>query len=62
MPWSLKPSQVIQSLPENHGAGASEDISVHLCFICLLHLCNEKGLQLTNAGQLNSLNIHIPTA
>ncbi|GAX76043.1 hypothetical protein CEUSTIGMA_g3486.t1 [Chlamydomonas eustigma] len=34
-----------------------QDLSVHLCFICLLHLANEHGLHLSNHGQLNTLTV-----
>lgn len=35
--------------------------SVHLCFICLLHLANEHGLQLNNPyGQLDKLSVRHP--
>ncbi|GFH22326.1 condensin complex subunit 2, partial [Haematococcus lacustris] len=37
-PSDLSFQQVIQQLPEEGSAGAVKDISVHLCFICLLHL------------------------
>jgi hypothetical protein len=44
------------------GAGASGEreggVSVHLAFICLLHLANEHGLALKNSeGRLDSLDI-----
>lgn len=40
----------------------SPDISVHLCFICLLHLANETGLALGNQGQLDKLDVLVPGA
>ena len=39
-------------------AGRLEDLSVHLCFICLLHLANEHGLAIHDAPGLDSLSIH----
>ena len=41
----------------NHDAAPFKDLSVHLCFICLLHLANEHGLQLSNHGQLDTLTV-----
>ena len=34
-----------------------QDLSVHLCFICLLHLANEHGLALSNHGRLDELSV-----
>ncbi|CAG8645425.1 5301_t:CDS:2, partial [Funneliformis mosseae] len=34
-----------------------KDISVPLCFVSLLHLANEKGLEITNNDQLTELHI-----
>lgn len=42
---------------EAAAGGPLKDLSVHLCFICLLHLANEHGLQLTNHGQLDVLSV-----
>jgi hypothetical protein len=28
----------------------AKDVSVPLCFVCLLHLANEKGLRIVNDG------------
>ena len=44
--------QVISELPE--AAVQQGDASVHICFVCLLHLANENGLELTNGGHLDS--------
>ena len=33
------------------------DISTSFCFICLLHLANEKGLVIENTPELLELNI-----
>jgi len=38
-------------------AGAAGDLSVHLCFICALHLANEHGLRITGAPGLDRLDI-----
>ncbi|KAJ9523186.1 hypothetical protein QJQ45_024076, partial [Haematococcus lacustris] len=61
-PSGLSFQQVIQQLPEEGSAGAVKDISVHLCFICLLHLANEHGLALGNRGQLDQLHIQLPNS
>ena len=37
---------IIGGLPRGSPAGRVEDLSVALCFICVLHLCNEHGLAL----------------
>ena len=36
---------------------AMDDISTSYCFICLLHLANEKGLVITKTEGLNELDI-----
>ena len=36
---------------------AMEEISTSYCFICLLHLANEKGLSIGNEPGLEDLNI-----
>lgn len=36
---------------------AMADISTSYCFICLLHLANEKGLSLSNEEGLEELSI-----
>lgn len=36
---------------------AMEEISTSYCFICLLHLANEKGLSIGNELGLEDLNI-----
>ncbi|XP_071730022.1 condensin complex subunit 2-like [Rutidosis leptorrhynchoides] len=45
----------------NRPAAASiDDISPHLCFICLLHLANEHGLSIQGSPDLDDLSIHLP--
>lgn len=34
-----------------------DDISTSFCFICLLHLANEKGLVIENTNELTDLSI-----
>lgn len=53
---TLSFSDLISTMPPNNAAGRAEDISVHLCFICLLHLANEHGLMLV-APSLDRLEI-----
>lgn len=36
---------------------ALDDISTSFCFICLLHLANEKGLEITKDPELTELTI-----
>ena len=38
-------------------AGKKEDVSLHLCFICLLHLANENTLKIEDAPTLDRLTI-----
>ena len=38
-------------------AGRLEDLSVHLAFICVLHLANEHGLAVTGVPTLDQMNI-----
>ncbi|XP_015581036.1 condensin complex subunit 2 [Ricinus communis] len=41
-------------------ATTAEDVSPHLCFICLLHLANEHGLSIQDYPSLDDLSIHLP--
>ncbi len=36
---------------------AMRDVSIPYCFICLLHLCNENGLELKQSEGLGDFNI-----
>lgn len=42
-------------------AGGGDGVSVHLCFICLLHLANEHGLELHDAADLTTLTVTLRT-
>ncbi|XP_020519572.1 condensin complex subunit 2 isoform X2 [Amborella trichopoda] len=53
-------SQVLRTLPQDCPAAAPEDISPHLCFICLLHLANEHGLTIKDCATLDELYIEMP--
>ena len=56
-------SQVLSQLSTENAVGNVEDLSVHLCFICLLHLANENGLRITGADTLDQVQIwDVPSA
>ena len=50
-------ADVLSTVPEENHAGRLEDLSVHLCFICVLHLANEHGLVIEGVQELNQLII-----
>ncbi|CAM6087382.1 unnamed protein product [Calypogeia fissa] len=52
--------EVLQHFPEDCPAAAPEDISVHLCFICLLHLANEHCLRIDDCSTMDDLRIFFP--
>ena len=52
---------VIADVPSVSAAGRTEDLSVHLCFICLLHLANEHSLAVKGTEALDQLEITHPT-
>ena len=54
---SLKFTSVINNLQQIYPKQAMADISTSYCFICLLHLANEKGLTLGNEPGLEELSI-----
>lgn len=49
--------ELLSNFPEDNAAGATEDISVHMAFICMLHLANEHGLKITDRPSLADLDI-----
>jgi hypothetical protein len=53
-------AKVLEGVPEKSGAGQLSDLSVHMCFICLLHLANEKGLVIKSQPDLRTLTIAHP--
>ncbi|KAK9451220.1 condensin complex subunit 2/barren [Limtongia smithiae] len=56
-------SQVVSGLRQMYSAKAMSDISTSFCFICLLHLANEKGLEIESSANLKDLAIRRdPTA
>jgi condensin complex subunit 2 len=48
---------LLNVLPEDCAAAEREDISVQLCFICLLHLANEHNLRITDCPTMDDLQI-----
>ncbi|XP_022970958.1 condensin complex subunit 2 [Cucurbita maxima] len=51
--------QILATFPDDcRAAQTINDISPHLCFICLLHLANEHGLSINGYDHLNDLTIH----
>lgn len=54
---SLKFTDVINGLQTVYPQKAMADISTSYCFICLLHLANEKGLEIQNDDQFLDLTI-----
>lgn len=42
-------SSVVDSLAKVYPLDKLSDLSTSYCFICLLHLCNERGLQIETA-------------
>jgi condensin complex subunit 2 len=54
---TLKFTEVMNSLQSVYPKPVMADISTSYCFICLLHLANEKGLVIENTEGLNELDI-----
>ncbi|OTB07560.1 hypothetical protein M426DRAFT_317868 [Hypoxylon sp. CI-4A] len=53
----LKFTQVMNDLQAVYPKTVMDDISTSFCFICLLHLANEKGLSIENTPELLELEI-----
>jgi condensin complex subunit 2 len=51
---------VLARVPERSAAGRLEDLSVHMAFICLLHLANERGLAVKGGADLRTLSVFQP--
>nr|KYP43613.1 Condensin complex subunit 2 [Cajanus cajan] len=52
---------ILANFPSKFNAAATiSDISPHLCFICLLHLANERGLNIQSCPNLDDLGICLP--
>ena len=59
----LKFTSIMNNLQQVYPKQAMDDISTSYCFICLLHLANEKGLTIKNEPGLEELTIgRDPTA
>ena len=54
---ALRFTDVMNGLKRSYAKPALADISTSYCFICLLHLANEKGLSLANERGLEELSI-----
>jgi condensin complex subunit 2 len=54
---TLKFTDVINNLQSVYPKQAMADISTSYCFICVLHLANEKGLVIENQEAWTDLNI-----
>ena len=54
---SLSFATLLESVTPECGAGAVEDVSVHMCFICLLHLANEHSLAIKGVPSLDELHV-----
>ncbi|KAH9622865.1 hypothetical protein KSS87_007868 [Heliosperma pusillum] len=54
--------KVLANFPDDCAAAAPQDISPHLCFICLLHLANEHELRIQGCESMDELTIHIPAS
>ena len=50
-------TNVIRELDTVYPEKALADISTSFCFICLLHLANEKGLKIEGNSSLDELSI-----
>ena len=48
---------LLDSVSPQSGAGALSDLSVHMCFICVLHLANEHGLAIKGVPALDDMRI-----
>lgn len=53
----LEFAEILATVPEANAAGRLEDLSVHLCFICVLHLANEHGLVIRGVSELDALRV-----
>src|SRR5271168_1013003 len=56
---TLKFTSVMQNLQTVYPKQVMSDISTSYCFICLLHLANEKGLVIENQEGLTDLSIKV---
>ncbi|KAF2759254.1 barren [Pseudovirgaria hyperparasitica] len=54
---SFKFTELINNLQDVYPKQQMDDISTSFCFICVLHLANEKGLEITNETNFTDLTI-----
>ena len=54
---TLKFTEVMNDLKTVYPKAVMDDISTSFCFICLLHLANEKGLMIEKTPELLELEI-----
>jgi condensin complex subunit 2 len=54
---TLKFTEVMGDLQTVYPKAVMDDISTSYCFICLLHLANEKGLHIDKTPELTELDI-----
>lgn len=57
LPLTRKFTDVVQSLGDVYPEQAMSEISTSFCFICLLHLANEKGLEISGEASLRDLTV-----
>jgi condensin complex subunit 2 len=50
-------TEIISGLKNVYAEDTMKDISVSFCFICLLHLANEKNLKITGEQTLSDLTV-----
>jgi condensin complex subunit 2 len=50
-------SNLMHSLDTVYAPSVRKDVSVPFCFICLLHLANERDLSIISKGNLTELTI-----
>lgn len=53
----LRFTEVMNDLQAVYPKSAMDEISTSYCFICLLHLANEKGLVISKTPELTELDI-----
>lgn len=53
----LKFTDIAAEISQRYTNEARKDISTSFCFICLLHLANEHGLEITSAENYEDLNV-----
>ena len=54
-------SGLYRELPEHISTSMTENLSVHISLICLLHLANEHGLQLKSSDKMDEVIVIQPT-